>query len=109
MTDPTDVLHGTLNLLILQTLRQGRMHGWGISERIQAVSQNTLKVNQGSLYPALHRMEQSGLLNSSWGRSDNGRRAKFYELTELGRDHLAVERTTWRRFQGAVELVLANG
>jgi transcriptional regulator len=84
------------------------MHGWGISLRIQAVSQDVLQVNQGSLYPALHRLEQQGLIASQWGASENNRQAKFYELTRLGRKQLAEETKNWERLAQAVARILAN-
>ncbi len=102
----SDLLQGTLDLLILQTLRDGSEHGWAISQRIQERSQGVLEVNQGSLYPALHRLEQRGVLESEWSTSDNNRRAKFYRLTRAGRAALAAEMASWRRYVGAVELVL---
>src|SRR5437763_10323310 len=108
MTPSTELLQGTLDLLILRTLSASRMHGWGVSQRIQLVSRQTLQVNQGSLYPALHRLEDQGWIASEWGTSDNNRRAKFYRLTAQGRRRLAEETMTWRQFSGAVELVLKN-
>ena len=101
-----DVLRGTLDLLVLRTLALEIMHGWGISERIQQRSSEVLQVNQGALYPALHRLEKRGLITSRWGRSQNNRRAKFYELTGAGRRHLALEREGWERFSEAVNAVL---
>ena len=102
----SDLLQGTLDLLILQTLRDGTQHGWGISQRIQERSQGALEVNQGSLYPALHRLEQRGALESEWSTSENNRRAKYYRLTRAGRSALTAETASWRRYVGAVELVL---
>ena len=102
----TDLLQGTLDLLILRTLRLGALHGWGISKRVQQLSRDVLQINQGSLYPALYRMEERGLISAEWGISPEGRKAKFYELTEKGRTHLAEERASWRAFAGAVEAVL---
>jgi len=101
-----DVLQGTLDLLILKTLSLGEMHGWGISQRIQQMSQEVLQVNQGSLYPALQRLEAKGWLKSHWAVTENNRRAKYYALTEPGRRHLAVEMDGWRRYTGAVDLIL---
>ncbi len=101
-----DLLQGTLDLLILRTLAAGEMHGWGISQRIQQVSQDVLRVNQGSLYPALYRLEQQGWIESSWGDSDNNRRAKFYRLTRAGRRQLAEETESWERLAAAVARVL---
>ena len=101
-----DMLQGTLDLLILKTLSLGPMHGWGVSQRIQQFSSDVLQVNQGSLYPALHRLEHRGLIVSEWGASDNNRRAKFYRLSGTGRRRLAAERAEWRRFADAVVEVL---
>ena len=110
MTLPTsDVLQGTLDLLILRTLTLQPMHGWGISQRIQQLSRDVLQVNQGSLYPALHRLEQKGWISSNWGTSENNRRAKYYSLTPLGERQLAEELESWERFTGAVRLVLQGG
>ena len=102
----TDLLQGTLDLLILKTLARGSMHGWGISLRIRETSGDVLQVNQGSLYPALHRLEYRGWITSAWGASENNRRARFYRLTPLGRRQDAVETETWRLFTGAVSRVL---
>ena len=104
----SDLLQGTLDLLVLKTLEQAPMHGWGISLRIQAVSQDVLQVNQGSLYPALHRLEQQGLIESEWGASENNRQAKFYQLTRTGRKQLAEETRSWERLAQAVARILAN-
>lgn len=104
-----DVLQGTLDLLILKALSAESMHGWGVAQRIQQISRDVLHVNQGSLYPALHRLEQRGWIAASWGASDNNRRAKFYRLTATGRKQLQSEVATWRRFSTAIELVLAAG
>jgi transcriptional regulator len=104
----SDLLQGTLDLLILRTLASGPMHGWGISQRLQQVSQDVLQVNQGSLYPALYRLEQQGWIESSWGDSDNNRRAKFYTLTRSGRRQLAEETATWERMSAAVARVLQH-
>ena len=104
---PTDeLLQGTLDLLILRTLTREPMHGWAVSHRIQEISRDALRVNQGSLYPALHRLEDEGLVRSEWGISELGRRAKFYELTAAGRRQLARETATWRHFAEAIQLVL---
>ena len=108
MGHKSDLLQGTLDLLILKTLAPGAMHGWGISQRIQAVSDDVLQVNQGSLYPALHRLEQQGLIASEWGASENNRQAKYYELTREGRRQLAEETRNWERLAGAVARILAN-
>ena len=102
----TDLLQGTLDLLILRTLALGALHGWGISKRISQLSSDVLDVGQGSLYPALYRLEDRGWIEAEWGISDEGRRAKFYTLTIEGRKQLAVERTRWRRFSAAVDDVL---
>ena len=106
MAANTDVLQGTLDLLILKALSLEPMHGWGVAQRIQDVSGNVLQVNQGSLYPALHRLEHRGWIAAEWGTSENNRRAKFYRLTATGRKQLATELDTWRRFAGAVEAML---
>jgi PadR family transcriptional regulator, regulatory protein PadR len=103
-----DLLQGTLDLLILRTLASGEQHGWGISRRLQQLSEDVLQVNQGSLYPALYRLEQQGWIASSWGDSDNNRRAKFYRLTRAGRRQLAEETATWERLAGAVARVLQH-
>ena len=107
MADPkSDLLQGTLDVLILKTLSAAPMHGWGISQRIQQVSEDVLRVNQGSLYPALYRLENQGWIKSEWGISDNNRKAKFYELTRAGRRQLADETESWERFSSAVARVL---
>jgi len=103
-----DLLQGTLDLLVLKTLQSGMTHGWDIAQRIQQVSRDVLKVNQGSLYPALHRLEAQGLVASEWGDSENNRRAKFYKLTPAGRKQLATETDSWERFAGAISLILQN-
>jgi len=108
MSHKSDLLQGTLDLLILKTLAQGPMHGWGISLRIQQVTREVLQVNQGSLYPALHRLEQQGLIAAEWGNSENNRQAKFYELTRNGRKQLAEETRNWERLATAVGRVLAT-
>jgi PadR family transcriptional regulator PadR len=105
----TDLLQGSLDLLVLKTLSLESLHGWGISKRIRQWSSGVLEVNQGSLYPALYRLEDRGLIASAWGVSPEGRRAKLYRLTEAGRSRLAEEREGWRRFAGAVEAILATG
>jgi transcriptional regulator len=104
----TDLLQGTLDLLVLKTLQTGPTHGWDIAQRIGQVSGDVLKVNQGSLYPALHRLEAQGGIASEWGASDNNRRAKFYKLTPAGRKQLAAETDSWERFAGAISLILQN-
>ena len=102
-----DLLQGTLDLLILRTLSLGPMHGWGISQRIQQVSGEVLRVNQGSLYPALHRLETAGWIEAEWGASENNRQAKFYRLTRSGEKQLQAETDSWRRMIDAVGKVLA--
>jgi PadR family transcriptional regulator PadR len=102
----SDLLQGTLDVLILKTLGLGPMHGWGISQRIQQLSREVLQVNQGSLYPALYRLEAKGWIRSEWGNSENNRRARFYELTKPGRRQLAEETESWERFAAAVARVL---
>lgn len=104
----SDLLQGTLDLLILKTLALGPQHGWGIAQRIQQVSQDVLQVNQGSLYPALHRLEEQGWIDAAWGVSDNGREAKFYRLTRAGQKQLQVETANWARMSGAVARILAE-
>ena len=102
----TDALRGSLDLLVLKTLSLQPMHGWGISQRIQQTSKGILEVNQGSLYPALQRLEKDGLITSDWGTTDNHRRARYYRLTASGRRELEVERESWKRFSGGLEAVL---
>jgi transcriptional regulator len=101
-----DLPQGTLDLLILKALSLGPMHGWAISERIHDVSRETLQIPQGSLYPALHRLERRGWIRAEWGASDNNRKAKYYELTKVGRKQLATEADDWARLTAAVALVL---
>jgi transcriptional regulator len=101
-----DLPQGTLDLLILKALSLGPMHGWAISERIHDVSRATLQIPQGSLYPALHRLERRGWISAEWGSSDNNRKAKYYELTKVGRKQLATEADDWARLTAAVALVL---
>jgi len=102
----SDLLQGTLDLLILRTLQTTAMHGWAISERIQQISEDVLHVNQGSLYPALHRLEHRGWIVAEWGVSELGRRAKFYRLTATGRRRLAVEASGWERMSAAIGRVM---
>jgi PadR family transcriptional regulator, regulatory protein PadR len=102
----TDALRGSLDLLILKTLSLAPMHGWGISQRVQQVSNGVLEVNQGSLYPALQRLEKDGLITSDWDTTDNNRRARYYRLTATGRRALGVEVENWRRFATGLEAVL---
>src|SRR4051812_45165027 len=106
MTDRMDMPQGTLDLLILKSLSLGAQHGWAISERIHQVSRATLQIPQGSLYPALHRLERQGWIRAEWGASDNNRRAKYYELTRTGRKQLDAETEAWDRLTVAVSLVL---
>ena len=108
MPPGTDVLQGTLDLLILKAASLEPMHGWGLSQRIQQLSRGTLDVHQGSLYPALHRLVKRGLLSASWGTSENNRRARFYRLTPAGRRQLAEETATWQRFSSGVNAILAT-
>ena len=106
MSNSVDLLQGTLDMLILRIVAAGAMHGWGISQRIQQISEDVLKVNQGSLYPALHRLEEQGWISAEWGASENGRRAKFYSLTKPGRRRLGEETQNWERLAGAVSRIL---
>jgi transcriptional regulator len=104
----TDLLQGTLELLVLRLLRSGQLNGWDIMQRIQLVSGEVLSVTPGALYPALHRLEERGLIAAEWGESANNRQAKFYKLTPAGRKQLEAERQTWERFTGAVEAILRD-
>lgn len=104
-----DLLQGTLDLLILRTLALSPMHGWAISQRIQQVSGDVLRVNQGSLYPALHRLEKAGWIDAEWGRAENNRQAKFYRLTKQGERQLKEEQRQWERMTLAVSRVLEGG
>jgi PadR family transcriptional regulator PadR len=106
MTRPTDLVQGTLDLLVLKTLALGPMHGWGVAQRIRQVSREVLQVQQGALYPALHRLEQQGWIQAEWGESENRRRAKSYSLTAPGRAYLEAERANWQRLSAAIDLVL---
>lgn len=108
-THATEVLRGTLDLLVLKTLSLEPMHGWGISQRIQDLSRGLLEVNQGSLYPALQRLEHRGLIRSRWDRTENNRRAKYYALTPTGEAALGVETGAWHRYTGAVQWILEAG
>jgi len=103
---PNDLLQGTVDLLILKAASLEPMHGWGISQRIQQISRGVLEVNQGALYPALHRLEDQGWLDAEWGTSENNRRAKFYRLTATGRKQLTTEVRSWQRYANAVQLLL---
>jgi PadR family transcriptional regulator, regulatory protein PadR len=106
MTPPTDILQGTLDLLILKTVALEPMHGWGIAQRIQQISHEVLQVQQGSLYPALYRLERKGLVQAEWRASENNRRAKYYSLTKAGRQQLEKEQAQWERLSSAVALIL---
>jgi transcriptional regulator len=108
LAKPTDFVQGTLDLLILRTLALQPMHGWGIAQRIRQVSKEVLQVNQGALYPALHRLEQQGWIRAKWGASDNNRRAKFYSLTPDGAKYLRQEQAQWKRLSSAIGLVLES-
>jgi PadR family transcriptional regulator PadR len=109
MPPRVDLPQGTLDLLILKAIGLGPQHGWAISERIQQVSNDALRVQQGSLYPALHRLERRGWIKASWGTSDNNRRAKYYELTRKGRTELEAQTDAWRALTAAVGLLLDTG
>lgn len=102
-----ELLRGMLDMLVLKALQLGPMHGWGITQRLEQGSRSALRVGQGSLYPALYRLEERDLISSTWGASDNNRRARFYTLTAKGRARLAEERQSWKRLSQAVELILA--
>jgi PadR family transcriptional regulator, regulatory protein PadR len=106
MSPSAEILQGTLDLLILKTLALDPMHGWGIAQRIQQVSRDVLQVQQGSLYPALYRLERKGLIEAEWGASENNRRAKYYTLTKAGREQLEKEQAEWERLSSAVALIL---
>ena len=105
-TDKSDLLQGTLDMLILKIVALGPVHGYGISLRIRQISKDVLQVQQGSLYPALHRLEKRGWLEADWGESDNGRQAKFYRLSARGRKQLAAEQSNWDRLSEAVHLIM---
>jgi len=106
MGKPTDLVQGTLDLLILKTLDLQPMHGWAIAQRIKQLSKDVLQVQQGSLYPALHRLEQQGWIQAAWGESENNRRAKYYSLTKSGRLQLGREATAWERLSGAISAIV---
>jgi transcriptional regulator len=108
MGKPNDLVQGTLDLLILKTLSPGAMHGWAIAKRIQQISGDVLQVQQGSLYPALHRLEQQGWIEAKWAESDTGRQAKFYSLTAAGRGQLEIETANWNRLSAAIGLVMGE-
>lgn len=107
MAQPVEVLQGTLDLLVLKALVLGPLHGWGISKRMRSLSNDVFQVHQGSLYPALYRLEDKGWVDSEWGESPDGRKAKLYRLTAQGRKAFAAEKANWRTFAATVELVLA--
>jgi len=106
---PTDLVQGTLDLLILKTLALEPMHGWAISQRSRGVSKEVLQVNQGALYPALHRLEQNGWIKAEWGESENNRKAKYYALTRAGKKYMEKEEANWERLSAAIGLVLKIG
>ncbi len=106
MSKPTDLVQGTLDLLILKSIALEPMHGWAIAQRIRQVSKDVLQVNQGALYPALHRLEQQGWIEAEWGESENNRRAKYYSLTKAGKKYLQSEQANWERLSAAIGLVL---
>jgi PadR family transcriptional regulator PadR len=106
MGKPIDIVQGTLDFLILKTLSLEPKHGWGVAKRIQQMSGDEVKVPQGSLYPALHRLEQQGWIKASWGATETGREAKFYSLTRAGRAHLEKELANWKRLSAAINLVV---
>ena len=108
-TENIDLLQGTLDMLVLKALALDPMHGFGISVRIRQISREVLQVEQGSLYPALYRLEQKGWIRSEWGVSENNRKAKFYTLTRTGRKQLKVETENWERLSAAINLILATG
>ena len=109
MGKPTDLVQGTLDLLILRTLEFEPKHGWAIAKRIQQISNDVLRVQQGSLYPALYRLEKHGWLTAEWRETETGRKAKFYTVTKTGRAHLEQELTSWKRLSSAVNLVIQRG
>ena len=106
MSKPTDLVQGTLDLLILKTIALEQMHGWAIAQRIRQVSNEVLHVNQGALYPALHRLQQKGWITAQWGESENNRRAKYYSLTKPGKKYLQREQANWERLSAAIGLIL---
>ena len=106
MTKPTDLVQGTLDLLIMRTILSEELHGWAIAQRIQLLSKDVLQVNQGSLYPALQRLERQGWITADWGVSESNRRARFYRLTAAGRRRLEQERADWDRLSAAISLVM---
>ena len=108
MSKPTDLVQGTLDLLILRVLALEPMHGWAIAQRIRQMSRDELRVGQGSLYPALHKLEQNGWIEARWGESENNRRAKYYALTRAGRKLLAREAEQWERLSAAISLIVSG-
>jgi PadR family transcriptional regulator, regulatory protein PadR len=108
MPKPTGLVHGTLDLMILKTISLEPKHGWAIAKRIQQVSQDTLQIQQGSLYPALHRLEQQGWIEAEWKAAETGRMAKFYSLTRSGRVQMNKELASWNRLSGAIDLVVGE-
>jgi PadR family transcriptional regulator PadR len=108
MPPSTDLLQGTLDMLVLRAIANEPQHGWAIAQRIQQVSNNVLQIGQGSLYPALHRLEYKGWIRAEWGASENNRKARFYSLTKPGRKQLDAELENWTRLAGAVNLVLQD-
>src|ERR1700722_10080156 len=106
MSKPTDLVQGTLDLLILKTIALEPMHGWAMAQRIQQLSNEVLQIQQGSLYPALHRLEQQAWIESEWGESDNNRRPKHYSLTKAGRRQLERESTNWERLSSAISAIV---
>jgi transcriptional regulator len=108
MGKPSDLVQGTLDLLILKTISLEPRHGWAIAKRIQQISNEVLQVQQGSLYPALHRLEQQGWITANWAESETGRQAKFYSLTETGRSQLEKETASWNRLSNAINIVVAE-
>jgi PadR family transcriptional regulator PadR len=108
MGKPSDLVQGTLDLLILKTISLEPKHGWAIAKRIQQISNEVLQVQQGSLYPALHRLEQQGWIAAEWAESETGRQAKFYSLTAAGREQLEKEMANWSRLSGAINLIVAE-
>lgn len=108
MGKPNDLVQGTLDLLILKTISLEPKHGWAIARRIQQISREVLQVQQGSLYPALHRLEQQGWIKAHWAETETGRRAKFYSLTRAGREQMEKELANWNRLSKAIDLVISN-
>lgn len=107
MSKPTDLVQGTLDLLILKVIATGPVHGWAIAQRIKLMSNDVLQVGQGSLYPALHKLEQQGWIEAEWGESDNNRRAKYYSLTRAGRKAMAHEAAQWERLSSAISRIVS--